>query len=207
MLHKSIIAILPIKKISKRLPNKNFKMFHGKQLYEWALEACLTSKLIDETYISCSEDIKESRAKWIRRPETLNGDVELMEVMKHALETIGKEGDVFIQVQVNKPLIKSEQIDKFIQTFQDQKLNTLFQVQKINQSINWKYKSNRNDGKFNFKSCALAKIWDYETLKNAKIGTWGFGDKHLNYIVGNHHIEIDTQEDWDIAMALKRAGF
>lgn len=169
------------------------------------------------------------KVKWITRPESLqkNG-VELLEVMQYCQKKIGKKGDVFIQLQATKPMTTAKLLNEILEFYNEKRaeiyeynysesnklkwikvnnlLNTLFTVQKINTAVNWEYKASRQEGKENFKSCSVVKIWDYETLKNAKKGTWGFGKNHYNYEIDQRHIEIDDELDFRIAEALKKAG-
>lgn len=218
-----IKAIIPLKTDSKELPRKNFLYFCGQQMYEWAVQACLDCQSIDEVYISISPcpEAREIKAKYpavkiIDRPQELNGDVELLEVMKHAAEKVGKRGDIFVQVQANKPLTKASDLRWLVNLFREENLYSLFTIQKIRQALLYKkeneyileYKEGRDRGEIEyFKSCAIAKIWTFNTLKDAKKGTWGIGEKHLNQVIDNYHIEIDSEEDFKVAEALKRAGF
>lgn len=232
----SVKAIIPFKLHSKGLPNKLIMNFAGKKMYHWVIEAAIDCKRIDEIYLTGNRAEKKliydevkvlyPQVKWVTRPKSLqeNG-VELLEVMQYVLKKIGNEKDIFIQLQANKPLTKAKDLKDIMDTYyqghnyicfpmcypvfepKTNFYNTLFTVQQIDTAVNWEYKSSRQDGKRNFKSCAIAKVWDYETLKSAKKGTWGKGEKHYDYIIDHHHKEIDTEEDFRIAEALKKAGF
>ena len=46
------LAIIPARKGSKRVKNKNLKLFYGKPLICWTIEESLKSKKIDHIYIS-----------------------------------------------------------------------------------------------------------------------------------------------------------
>ena len=85
-------------------------------------------------------------------------------------------------------------------------MSTKFTIQNIETAVNWQYKASRQEGKKNFKSCAVVKIFDYETLKNAKRNTWGFGKNHYDYVIDQTHIEVDDIIDFRMCEALKRAG-
>jgi len=47
----NIVAIIPAKGMSKRMPGKNMKLFCGKPLVEWSLIQCKYSKYIAKTYL------------------------------------------------------------------------------------------------------------------------------------------------------------
>jgi len=216
-------AIIPIKVWgSKGLPNKTIMNLAGKEMWQWVTEAAIDCTGIDEIYMSGNlneyKNFYKTKVvnmypdiKWITRPAKLqeNG-VELLEVMQHALKKIGKKGDTFVQLQTTKPLTTSKILNHIVYIFNnliyDGYLNSLFTVQKINTAVNWEYKASRQEGKENFKSCAVAKCWDYQTLKNATKETWGFGETHYDYMLDQSHIEVDDIIDFRMAEALKKAG-
>ena len=219
----SVKAIIPVKVWgSKGLPGKFTMNLAGKEMWQWVTEAAIDCRYIDEVYMSGNSVEKKEfypqvkrmypQVKWITRPKRLqeNG-VELLEVMKHALDKIGKKDDVFVQLQATKPMTTAKLLNEIIKFFLYSGCilfpnNSLFTVQKINTAVNWEYKSHKQDGNDNFKSCSVTKIWDYETLKNAIVGTWGFGKSHYDYEIGARHIEVDTYEEFLMAEAMKRAG-
>lgn len=47
-----IVAIIPARAGSKSIPNKNIKLFHGKPLVYWTIEAALHCGFIEEVYVS-----------------------------------------------------------------------------------------------------------------------------------------------------------
>ena len=210
----SIIAIVPIKEKSFRLPGKNFLDFCGKPLYRWVVDAALATSLIDRVYISSSWDEFKDEIKkvyggkvwWVERPDDLN-HVELMEVMQHAGKLVGKEGDIFMQLSPTKPLTSSKDLEEYILTFLEGKYDSLSQVQAIKTAVDGEYKEATDKGKMHFMSCATAKMWEYNTLRHAKKGTFGIGERHHYLTIAPYHIEIDTEEDFRIAEALKRVGF
>ena len=56
-----LIAIIPARTDSKRLPNKNFKKFFGEPIIEWVLEEIVKSELFDTIVVSLNnEDKKEN---------------------------------------------------------------------------------------------------------------------------------------------------
>ena len=215
-----IHAVIPIQWISRELPKKEFREFHARPMFYWAISACLRSKKVGRVWISTHFDEAfdiidthfNGRLHRIKRPRELHGDVELLDVMKHAAGKIKEhtktlKDTVIMQVQANKPLTMTRDIDSYIKKFKEGKYNSLFQIQRIRTAVNWEYKQSRRHGIENFKSCSIAKMWDYYSLINAEEGTWGFGKKHHDYMVGDHHIEIDSLEDFNIALALKKGGF
>ena len=193
-------------------------------MFSWAIRAALECQSIDKVYVSTHfedafEVIKnffnyeDHNVYHIPRPIELHGNCELLEVMKHALQhTEGemdgesKVDDIYIQIQVNKPLTTKIDLYKFINRFKVNKLDSLFQIQEIKTAIVGTYKASRSEGQRKFKSCAMAKIWTKQALASAKSGTYGQGEKHEDLVVPNWHTEIDTMADFDIAEVLLRSG-
>lgn len=50
-----LIAIIPARKGSKRLPNKNFKDFFGKRMISYPLAECVASEIFDKIVISTDD--------------------------------------------------------------------------------------------------------------------------------------------------------
>ena len=62
---KKIIAIIPARGGSKRVPKKNIIDFMGKPMIAWTIEAAIKSKIFDRIVVSTdSEEIAEISKKW-----------------------------------------------------------------------------------------------------------------------------------------------
>lgn len=90
-----MIALVPARKGSKRLPNKNIRPLGGKPLILWMLQAAYNSGVFSEVYISTdSAEIAEvavshTGCKHIQRPPHLaTDDSPDIEWVRHALGTI-----------------------------------------------------------------------------------------------------------------------
>ena len=49
-------CVIPARGGSKRIPRKNIKLFHGKPLIAWSIEAAKTSGLFEDVYVSTDDD-------------------------------------------------------------------------------------------------------------------------------------------------------
>jgi CMP-N-acetylneuraminic acid synthetase len=55
---RRVLAIIPVRSGSKRILGKNLRLFNGKELFRWTLEAALDSKQIDKILVNTdSEDV------------------------------------------------------------------------------------------------------------------------------------------------------
>jgi len=137
-----VVAIIPARGGSKRLPKKNIYPLFGKPLISWSIEACLKSKYIDEVYVSTedksiSEVAQSHGVKVISRPADLADDLTpKMEAIRHADQFLQNElsqtADILVSVQANSPELKSTDIDKGIELLQE---NNLFEVITISEDM------------------------------------------------------------------------
>lgn len=119
---KKILAIIPARGGSKRLPNKNILPLAGKPLIQWTIEAALSSKYIDDVIVStdCSEIAKissESGAKVpYKRPDSLSDDnATTNDVILHALKNINIKYDVVVLLQPTSPLRSALDVNNAIE--------------------------------------------------------------------------------------------
>ena len=115
---KKILAIILARQGSKRLPNKNHKIFHGKPLIVYTFEALKKSKLFDR--IILSTDSKKLRNIALKhkievpfiRPKKISKDNSLaIDAIKHSLDYINnmseEKYDYVQYVMPTTPLKKS----------------------------------------------------------------------------------------------------
>lgn len=85
-----IVILIPAKGHSNRLPNKNMVDVNGRPMIDYAIDQALASKRASAVYVTTDDDAiaahVESRGlRVIRRPESLGGEVPLLDVYRHAL--------------------------------------------------------------------------------------------------------------------------
>ncbi len=73
------LAIIPARKGSKRIPNKNYKLFMGRPLYRYAVDAANGSGMFDEIHVSNDEN---------RSAKNCGDNATLADVITEVLETI-----------------------------------------------------------------------------------------------------------------------
>lgn len=135
-----VTALVPMKGNSERVPNKNIRLLNGKPVCHWILESLSKSQYVDEVIINTdSSKIKEivsqfDFVKVIDRPDYLKGDaVSIQPLIAHDIEYAKNE--IILQTHSTNPLLKSETIDKAIQTFEErnEEFDALFSVTPIQQ--------------------------------------------------------------------------
>ncbi|WP_423064035.1 cytidylyltransferase domain-containing protein [Candidiatus Paracoxiella cheracis] len=119
--NKKILAVIPARGGSKRLPRKNILPFNGKPLLAWTIAAANRSKYLDKIIFSSEDDeIIEVARKYkveipYKRPDELAADhVTASEVVLHALSEFPNY-DFVVLLQTTSPLRTAQDIDNAIE--------------------------------------------------------------------------------------------
>jgi CMP-N-acetylneuraminic acid synthetase len=115
-----IVALVPMRHHSVRVPEKNFRLIAGKPLYHYILSSLLAVAEIDQIVVDTdSEKIIEGikiyfpSIKIINRPEHLRADtIPMNEILLH--DTDKFDADLYLQTHSTNPLLKTETISKAI---------------------------------------------------------------------------------------------
>jgi len=133
-----IVALLPIKENSQRIPNKNIKDFNGYPLFMTILSTLTNSDYISKIVINTDSDLiismvsDYSKVKIHRRPAEIQGDlVSMNEIINYDLSILDEE--YFLQTHSTNPLLKTETIDRAIKFFMhnNEQFDSLFSVTKL----------------------------------------------------------------------------
>ena len=119
----SLVAFVPMRHISERVPEKNYRDFAGKPLYAHILETLLECDLITKIVVDTdSEIIAHGIAKTypsikvLERPENLrSGSIPMNDVLMHDVEKV--EADYYLQTHSTNPLLSSQTVIKAIAAF------------------------------------------------------------------------------------------
>jgi len=110
-----VVAIIPARGGSKRIPRKNIKAFCGKPMIAYSIQAAIDSKLFDRVIVSTDdEEIAEVAKRYgaeipFMRPCELSDDfTATIPVIAHAIEELQKEAPVEIAccIYATAPFIK-----------------------------------------------------------------------------------------------------
>jgi N-acylneuraminate cytidylyltransferase len=143
----NIVAIIPARGGSKRIPHKSTRLLAGKPLIAHTIEHACKSVLIDRVVVSTdSESIanvsKEYGAEVLMRPDDISGDKATSEsALVHALDKLkekdGYEPDIVVFLQCTSPIRNDDDIDNAINVFIDTEADSLLSVCKFDKFI-WK---------------------------------------------------------------------
>lgn len=144
---KRILGVIPARAGSKRLPGKNIKILAGKPLIQWTMEAAKNSKLLANVIVTTDDDAIIALAKDVGvdapfvRPKYLAEDQSSsIDVVKHAISFMEKQGQVFDYVmllQPTSPLRTSAHIDEAINLLYDKSSDGIISVCPTEHSPLW----------------------------------------------------------------------
>ncbi|MGK0307148.1 MAG: CMP-N-acetylneuraminic acid synthetase [Urechidicola sp.] len=138
----NIVALLPMKGNSERVPNKNLKDFCGRPLYHLVLETLLESKYIEKIIVNTdSETIKQDAKRNFGdkviihdRPKEIQGDfVSMNKIIEYDIANY--KADIYIQTHSTNPLLTVESvniaIEGMINILKNKEFDSIFSVTKI----------------------------------------------------------------------------
>ena len=115
-----IVAIVPMREHSVRVPFKNRRAFAGEPLYRWIVNALAACPLIDEIVIDTDSPTILADAmpcvRMLERPEHLRADtLPMNDVLVNTTSAV--EADFYVQTHSTNPLLRTETIQHAIETF------------------------------------------------------------------------------------------
>jgi CMP-N-acetylneuraminic acid synthetase len=118
-----IVALLPMRHHSQRVPGKNYRPLAGKPLYQHILDSLLNCPEIGQVVIDTDSDIimEGVRARYpqvhlLERPQHLRvDDMSMNEIL--AYDTGQVPADFYLQTHSTNPLLPATTISRAVQTF------------------------------------------------------------------------------------------
>ncbi len=225
---KKLLAVIPARGGSKRIPNKSIVRLGGMPLIHYVINAAKKAKSIDCLVVSTDSKKIASVARkcgadapFIRPKALARDDTPTLPVLRHALEFFEKEEGILFDavacLQLTSPFILAKDIDKAWKIFV-QGARSVVSVSPVDAHPEWlfsltktgKMKPLVRDGKMRKKRSQ--DLSDYYTL-NGAIGIQRAADVLSGRIVYDHAcvipagrgIDIDTPEDLESARRTMRA--
>ena len=156
---KKILAIIPARQGSKRIPQKNMRLLNNKPLIYYTILAAMKSKMITDTVVSTdSPKILKFAKKFKKiyvpflRPSKLSGDnVETHPVIKHAIIEMEKikniTYDLIILLQPTCPLRTYHDIDQSIKIYNKSKADSVISIVSVGPNHPLRMKKIKNNGR------------------------------------------------------------
>tara|TARA_B100000959_G_C14972111_1_gene620129 strand:- start:1284 stop:1976 length:693 start_codon:yes stop_codon:yes gene_type:complete len=217
------VCIIPARGGSKRIPRKNIKLFHGKPMIAWSIEAAIKSECFDRIICSTDdEEIADVAKKYgaeipFLRPKILSNDIiGTGPVVAHAIEylkTSGEKVDLVCCVYATAPFILAEYLQESLQQIKNTNIDYCFSVTSypypIQRSIRItkEYRCEMFQPEMrNIRSQDLEDAYhDAGQFYWGKLDAWAkgsnvFSNKSMPYVLPRHRVQdIDTMQDWKMA--------
>ncbi len=201
-----LIALVPMRHHSQRVPGKNYRLLAGKPLYQHVIETLLNVPEINDIVVDTDSDAimdglhqNFPQVKVLDRPEHLRADdVPMNDILIHDTEQF--PADFYLQTHSTNPLLKPQTISSAINRFIDQypERDSLFSVTR------WQTRLYDRHGKaINHDPSVLIQTQDLPPVYEENSCLYIF--TRANLIKKHHRIgdtplmfEIDADEAWDI---------
>jgi CMP-N,N'-diacetyllegionaminic acid synthase len=141
------LAVVAARGGSKGIPHKNLIDLCGKPLIAWTVMQAAAAKGVDLVAVSSDSDeilaaAEAAGAIGVRRPGDISGDLASSEsAWLHALEHLDAERGPFTRVvalQATSPIRESSDIERAIETFEREELDSLLSVCEVEDYFNWR---------------------------------------------------------------------
>lgn len=219
------IAVIPARGGSKRIPRKNIRMFHGRPLISYSIEAAIKSKCFDRIIVSTDdEEIAEvalsfgAEVPFLRNKELSNDFAGTTPVIQ---DTILQLDDIDIEyvccIYATAPMLSEQDIRTGLDTIKlKEEFDYAFSITTYDFPIQRSLSLNQenkvkmhNPDLFNTRSQDLEECWHdagqfYWGTKHAwQQGLPIFSSNSIGVKLPRHRVQdIDTLEDWDMAEML-----
>jgi len=145
MIHNMrVVALVPMKAHSERVPNKNTRMFANRPLFHHILATLDLIYAIDEVVVDTdSEQIADEapalfkKVRIVARPAEICGDmVSMNDIIAHDISQ--SMADIYLQMHATSPLLRAETIkDAVLRFAEDEEHDSLFTVNRLQTRLYW----------------------------------------------------------------------
>ena len=203
---KKLIALVPMRHHSQRVPGKNYRLLAGKPLFHHIIETLLAVPEIDDIVVDTdSQPVMEGlrsffpTVKLIERPEHLRADdMSMNEILLYDTEQFPAE--FYLQTHSTNPLLSADTVARAINSFRANypKTDSLFSVTRLQTRLYDK------DGKaLNHNPKELIQTQDLPPVYEENSCIYIFNRANLaskRHRISDHSMmfEMDADEAWDI---------
>lgn len=206
MTRPRIVALVPMRHSSERVPGKNYRQIAGRPLYHHIISSLLACPAIDEIAIDTDSSLIKGDCErefpavhLINRPDhLLGGHVPMNDILLHDVSLI--DADFYLQTHSTNPLLRPGTIGRAVETFLASlpEHDSLFGVTAMQTRLWW------GDGSaVNHNPAVLARTQDLPPVYEENSNIYIFDRatlEHRKNRIGEHPIlfEIPRDEAWDI---------
>lgn len=206
MKRKKIVALVPMRHHSQRVPGKNYRMLQGKPLYQHILDTLLQVPEIDQIVVDTDspviiEGVHEhySQIKVLERPQELQADnISMNEILLY--DTAQVNADLYLQTHSTNPLLKAATLSSAIQALESAfpGYDSLFSVTRLQTRL-----YDELGRAINHNPAVLIQTQDLPPVYEENSCIYLFTRENLvqrRHRIGERPLlfEIDPDEAWDI---------
>lgn len=220
--NKKVISFIPVRGGSKSIPLKNIKLFCGKPLVCWNIEALEACDLVDEVIVATDSDeiwsvVREHNYKKVnlyRRLDQNSTDTSSTEsVMLEYIETTDLNPNyIFLLVQATSPLTQPCHFFEALISYSSGKYDSILSCVR-NKRFFWD--NNGNSINYDYKNRPRRQDFKGLLMENgafyiSTVGNIIESGNRLSGMIGVYEmpdytgIEIDEPEDWVVAETIMR---
>lgn len=218
---KKVLAIIPARGGSKRLPRKNILPLGSKPLIGWTIEAAQNSCYIDNIFISTDDqEIADVASQFgitvpeLRPEELSTSTATTQSVLFYTLENYAKEADIVVLLQPTSPLRTAKHIDEAIESLVEKSAFSVVSVTPCEHPPQWantlpdnasmkgflRLGSNKRSQDLGESFRLNGAIYIYDIKKLLDIRDVSYRDDTYAYKMPNHFsIDIDNEFDFEMA--------
>jgi len=209
-----VVAFVPIKLNSQRLPNKNILPIAGHPLCWHVCNTLCNVRGIDDVYVYCSDpEVKKYIPKevtFFQRPQWLDGNlIKGFDIYREFIKSV--DADIYVLAHTTSPFIKEKSFETALKHILDGSNDSSFSAQRI-QTFAW-----YNGKPVNYDLNDVPRTQDLEpvwvetsaffmfkkeifTEHNRRIGF----SPYIQEVSGIEAIDIDEKNDYDLACLLAK---
>ncbi|GAQ14821.1 N-Acetylneuraminate cytidylyltransferase [Myroides odoratimimus] len=207
-----MIAIIPARGGSKRLPGKNIKLLNGKPLIVYTIEAALKCKDITKVIVTTDDkEIAEVSERYgaivpgLRPSELSNDTASSNDVIKYIVKLIEIENDITIDscvlLQPTSPFRNENHIEEAISLYKNKGADSVISFTKEHHPLSWNKFINSEGivediglaSKETFYPNGAIYVLSKKVIENGLYYT----EQTYGYIMDRmSSIDIDTKDDW-----------
>lgn len=230
---QKILAIIPARAGSKRLPNKNLLDLGGKPLIAWTIESAIQSKYLNRIIVSTDSNeiadialsYEKSEVPFIRPRELAQDNSSVNDVIVHLIESLQSQNqtyDAVVLLQPTSPFRTAQMIDEAIEQYFESKSENESVVSVIDTGYYYEllFKKNENgflEGEYLNTNKSFTQEMKFALSPNGAIYIAGVKAflENRSFYKGNirpylmskeSSIDIDTKEDFQRAEKLIKSN-
>lgn len=214
------IAVIPARGGSKRIARKNIRVFAGRPIIGWSIDAALASDLFDRVIVSTDdEEIAQTASAHgaevpFIRPEALSGDhTGTLEVIQHAANLLAERGvspDLICCIYATAAFVNPADLAGARSLLMDSGFNYVFAAARLPASVLRSFQRAQDGSmQLNFPQYRLSRSQDLPPVYHdagqfywGRASAWREGRPIFGARTGFVELpqsrvqDIDTEEDW-----------